>query len=304
MTTQAELTAFSPAKINLYLRITGKRPDGYHDLETVMLPLDFGDEIVCQLRPAGLSMECDNTTLPTDDRNLALRAARQLAERCQVKQGAHIILRKRTPLAAGLGGGSSNAAVVLATLNKLWNLNAPAGTLDELAAGMGSDINFFLAGSTALCCGRGERVAPIPCALSAAVLLINPGFGISTKWAYESWAKAASGLTPTPTSGLTAAPPPVTLLTRALADDDLPGVAAALFNSLEAPSVGKFPVLELLKRSLRAQGAAGAMMSGSGATVFGLFAKVDDAVRAAAQISAEFGPSMWTRVTRAAKTPR
>ena len=291
MTTQAELTAFSPAKINLYLRITGKRPDGYHDLETVMLPLDFGDEIVCQLRPAGLSMECDNATLPTDDRNLALRAARQLAERCGVKQGAHIILRKRTPLAAGLGGGSSNAALVLATLNQLWKLDAPTATLHELAAGMGSDINFFLAGSTALCRGRGERVEPVPCRLSATVLLINPGFGISTKWAYESWAKAAAGLT--------VAPPPVTLLTHALAADDLAGVAEALFNSLEAPSVGKFPVLDLLKGALRAHGATGAMMSGSGATVFGLFAKASDAVSAATQIRAEFGPSMWTHVTRA-----
>ena len=294
MTTQAELTAFSPAKINLYLRITGKRADGYHDLETIMLPLDFGDEIVCQLRPTGLSMECDNATLPTDDRNLALRAARQLAERCQVKQGAHIILRKRTPLAAGLGGGSSNAAIVLATLNRLWNLNASPATLHELAAGMGSDINFFLAGSTALCRGRGEQVEPVPCRLSATVLLINPGFGISTKWAYESWAKAAAGLT--------VAPPPVTLLTRALAEDDLAGVAAAMFNSLEAPSVGKFPVLDLLKDALRTNGAAGAMMSGSGATVFGLFAKASDAVRAATQIREEFGPSMWTHVTRAARS--
>lgn len=296
MTTQAELTAFSPAKINLYLRITGKRPDGYHDLETVMLPLDFGDEIVCQSRPAGLTMECDNATLPTDDRNLAMRAARQLAERCGVKQGAHIILRKRTPLAAGLGGGSSNAALVLTTLNQLWKLNAPPATLHALAAGMGSDINFFLAGSTALCRGRGERVEPVPCRLAATVLLINPGFGISTKWAYESWAKAAAGLT--------VAPPPVTLLTRALAADDLAGVAAALFNSLEAPSVGKFPVLDLLKGALRAHGATGAMMSGSGATVFGLFAKASAAVSAAAQIRAEFGPSMWTHVTRALQTPR
>ena len=292
MTTQAELTAFSPAKINLYLRITGKRTDGYHDLETVMLPLDFGDEIVCQLRPTGLSMECDNATLPTDDRNLALRAARQLVERCQVKQGAHIILRKRTPLAAGLGGGSSNAAIVLATLNKLWQLDAPPATLHELAAGMGSDINFFLAGSTALCHGRGEQVEPVSCRLSATVLLINPGFGISTKWAYESWAKAAAELT--------VAPPPVTLLTRALAEDDLAGVAAALFNSLEAPSVGKFPVLDLLKDALRAHGAAGAMMSGSGATVFGLFAKASNAVSAATRIRTEFGPSMWTRVTKCA----
>ncbi|MEI6083248.1 MAG: 4-(cytidine 5'-diphospho)-2-C-methyl-D-erythritol kinase [Verrucomicrobiota bacterium] len=284
MTTQAELTAFSPAKINLYLRILGKRADGYHDLETVMLPLNFGDEIVCQLRPSGLTLECDHPALPTDDRNLALRAAKKLAERCQVEQGAHIILRKRTPLAAGLGGGSSNAAIVLATLNKLWQLNAPRATLDELAAGMGSDINFFLTGTTALCRGRGEQTTAIDCRLSAAVLLINPGFGISTKWAYENWAK------------LTETPPAVTVLTRALAEDDLIGVSRALFNSLEAPSVGKFPVLQLLKDAMREHGAAGALMSGSGATVFGLFADAGKAAACGTEIRREFGPSMWTHV--------
>lgn len=295
MATQAELTAFSPAKINLYLRILGKRADGYHDLETVMVPLDFGDEIVCQLRPTGLTMECDHAGLPTDDRNLALRAAKRLADRCNARQGAHIILRKRTPLAAGLGGGSSNAAVVLTTLDKLWQLNAPRTVLDELAAGMGSDINFFLTGTTALCRGRGEQTEPMACRFSSAILLVNPGFGISTKWAYESWAKAAARLTLTP--------PAVTVLARALADDDLPGVAAALFNSLEAPSVGKFPVLELLKETMRERGAAGAMMSGSGATVFGLFADAGQAAQCGAHIRQEFGPSMWTHVTRFARSP-
>lgn len=291
MTTQGELTAFSPAKINLYLRIVGKRPDGYHELETVMMPLDFGDEIVCQRRPAGLTLECDHPGLPTDDRNLALRAAKQLAERCRVKDGAHIILRKRTPLAAGLGGGSSNAAVVLSTLNRLWQLNTSPVILNELAAGMGSDINFFFAGKTALCHGRGEQVQPIACRLSAAVLLVNPGFGISTKWAYENWAK------------LTETPPAVTVLTRALADDDLAGVCGALFNSLEAPSVGKFPVLQLLKDAMRERGATGAMMSGSGATVFGLFADAGQAAACATHIRQEFGPSMWTHVTRFASSP-
>jgi 4-diphosphocytidyl-2-C-methyl-D-erythritol kinase len=294
VTTQAELTAFSPAKINLYLRILGKRADGYHDLETVMFPLDFGDEIVCQWRPTGLSLECDHPALPTDERNLALRAAKRLAERFEVRHGAKIILRKRTPLAAGLGGGSSNAAIVLTTLNKLWALNAPPSTLDELAAGMGSDINFFLTGTTALCRGRGEQTEPIDCRLSAAVLLINPGFGISTKWAYESWAKAAGQLT--------VAPPAVSVLARALAADDLDGVSGALFNSLEAPSVGKFPVLQLLKDAMREHGAAGALMSGSGATVFGLFADAGKAEACATEIRREFGPSMWTKVAHFARS--
>ncbi|MCG3150064.1 MAG: 4-diphosphocytidyl-2-C-methyl-D-erythritol kinase [Verrucomicrobiae bacterium] len=290
MTTQAELTVFSPAKINLYLRILGKRADGYHDLETVMLPLNFGDEIVCQWRATGLTLECDQPDLPTDDRNLALRAAKRLAERCGVTQGARIILRKRTPLAAGLGGGSSNAAMVLQALNKLWQLDAPRATLDELAAGMGSDINFFLTGTTAVCRGRGEQTAPIPCRLSAAVLLINPGFGISTKWAYDNWAK------------LTETHPAVTVLARALAADDLNGVSDALFNSLEAPSVGKFPVLQLLKDTLRAHGARGALMSGSGATVFGLFADAGKAETCGVEIRREFGPSMWTQVAKFAES--
>jgi 4-diphosphocytidyl-2-C-methyl-D-erythritol kinase len=188
----ASLTVFSPAKINLYLRIVGKRPDGYHELETVMLPLDFGDNITLQPRKSGLALACDNPNLPTDDSNLALRAAKRLVERCGGQRGAKIALAKRTPLAAGLGGGSSNAAAVLRGLRQLWGLRADDAVLHELAAGMGSDVNFFLGDGAALCRGRGEKIEPVPCRLSAAVLLVNPGFGISTKWAYENWAKAAA----------------------------------------------------------------------------------------------------------------
>ncbi len=300
MTTQAQreesasqLTVFSPAKINLYLRILGKRDDGYHDLESVMLPLDFGDQITLQAQENGVTIECDNPSLPTDDTNLAMRAAKLLASRCGVERGVKIDLEKRTPLAAGLGGGSSNAAAVLLGLNTLWKLQADSKLLHELAASMGSDINFFLGGGAALCHGRGEQVRVISCHLSAAVLLINPGLGISTKWAYESWAKAAAGLT--------AQPPEVSLLLRALADDDLNGVSHCLFNSLEAPSVKKFPVLRLLKDAMMKHRAAGALMSGSGATVFGLFQDAKAADQCAAQVRKDFGPSMWTKVTRFAR---
>lgn len=292
VTAQARLTLFSPAKINVFLRILGKRTDGYHDLETVMLPLDFGDEIILESRPTGITLECDNPNLPVDDTNLAVRAAKAL----DAGRGAKIILKKRIPLAAGLGGGSGNAATVLDGLNRLWKLNALPEKLDALAADMGSDINFFLRRSAALCQGRGERVEPVPCQLRATVLLINPGFGISTKWAYESWAKASASLAVTP--------PDVTLLLRALANDDLEGVSRALYNSLEAPSVHKYPVLRLLKDTLRDGGAVGALMSGSGATVFGLFAERKAAETAAAQVRARFGPSMWTQVAHIALTAR
>jgi len=280
--------AFSPAKVNLYLQITGKRADGYHELETVMLPLDLGDTLTFELQPAGIVLECNDPRLPVDDTNLIVRAAQKLAERFGVTAGAKITLEKRTPLAAGLGGGSSNAATSLVALNNLWNVGASRAELDELAASMGSDINFFLAGGAALCRGRGEQVEPLECRLSAAILLVNPGFGISTKWAYESWKEAAQRLT--------VAPPAVSLLTRALAKNDLDAVCQSLYNSLETPSVGKFPVLELLKSGMRTAGATGALMSGSGATVFGLFADTDVAEACAQQIREEFGPSAWTAV--------
>ena len=286
------MNLFSPAKINLYLRIVGKRPDGFHELETVMLPLDFGDAITLQSRKMGLTLECDNPSLPTDDSNLVLRAAKNLAKTFPMEKGAKIGLTKRTPLAAGLGGGSSNAAITLLGLNRLWKLDAPAEKLHAVAASMGSDINFFMVGGAAVCRGRGEKIEAVPCKLSAAVLLINPGFGISTKWAYESWAKAAAE------SRLTASPPEVSLLLRALAEDDLAGVSRCLFNSLETPSIRKFPVLELIKAALRDSGATGALMSGSGATVFGLFPNAPLAETAARTVRERFGPSMWTQVTR------
>ena len=262
-----------------------------------MLPLGFGDQITLQSRKTGLKLECDNPSLPTDDSNLALRAAKALAQAFGMAQGAKIGLKKRTPLAAGLGGGSSNAASVLAGLNQLWNLDAPRERLHEVAARLGSDINFFLAGDAAFCRGRGEQIEPIACNLTGAILLVNPGFGIPTKWAYENWAKASA------VSRLTANPPEVSLLLRALAEDDLAGVSHGLFNSLEVPSIRKFPVLELLKNAMLEDGAAGAAMSGSGATVFGLFANAEAAKRSAREIRGQFGPSMWTQVTRFAKPP-
>jgi 4-diphosphocytidyl-2-C-methyl-D-erythritol kinase len=269
--------AFSPAKINLYLRITGKRTDGYHDLETLMLPLAFGDTLTFERLPAGIELQCNDPRLPVDETNLVVRAATSLGA-----PGARITLQKRTPLAAGLGGGSSNAAATLMALGKG---ESPA-RLNELAAKLGSDINFFLAGGAAICRGRGELVEPIACKLSAAILLVNPGFGISTKWAYANWAQ------------LTEKPPAISLLARALAEDDLEGVCRSLYNSLEAPSVGKFPVLELLKQTMRAGGAAGTLMSGSGATVFGLFADAKVAENVGREVREQFGPSLWVQVTQ------
>jgi 4-diphosphocytidyl-2-C-methyl-D-erythritol kinase len=204
-----------------------------------------------------------------------------------------MVLTKRIPVAAGLAGGSTNAAAALTGLNRFWDLDASSAVLDEIAAGLGSDINFFLAGRTALCRGRGERVEPLAHRVSGWVLLVNPGFGISTAWAYRAWSEM-----PRKRSSLTELASPVSVLRQALADGDLQVLGRALYNSLETPALRKFPVLELLKQRLLDRGAAGAMMSGSGATVFGLFEHQDAAENAATDIRAEFGPSMWTRLTR------
>jgi 4-diphosphocytidyl-2-C-methyl-D-erythritol kinase len=281
--TQAELSLFSPVKVNLYLRIVGRRPDGYHELESVMLPLDFGDTLTFERQADGIFLTCDNPALPTDDRNLVVRAAKSLS----TGQGVRIALEKRAPLAAGIGGGSSNAAKTLIGLNTLWNLGLAASQLDKLAAALGSDVNFFLQESAAICRGRGEAVEAIPCRLSATVLLVNPGFGISTPWAYGAWAKAASRLT--------APTPDVNLLRRALATDDLAALSVCLYNALESPSVGKFPILALLKQRLRSGGASGALMSGSGATVFGLFRDEMVARNCEDELRKEFGSSLWTK---------
>lgn len=295
MTTQAprgktptQTTLLSPAKINLYLRILGKRADGYHEVETVMVPVDFGDTITLLLRKTSIALECDNPNLPTDDSNLALRAAKLMAETFPAEKGVKIVLQKRIPLAAGLGGGSSNAATVMRGLNRLWQLERPVADLDPLAAQMGSDINFFLRNGAAVCRGRGEQVQPLACRLAATVLLVNPGFGISTAWAYQSWAEQAHRLT--------GPAPDISLLCRALEAGDLDAVARALYNDLERPALWKFPVLELIKDVLRETGAAGALMSGSGATVFGLFAKRAQAEEAASRIGAQFGAGTWTQV--------
>ncbi len=202
MTTQAEQDhpepvagrAVAPAKINLFLEILGKREDGFHELETVMVPLVFGDEITFAAAPDGMiSLACNHPTLPTDDRNLAVRAAKQLAERCSVSRGVQITLQKNIPLAAGLAGGSTNAAAVLTGLARFWELNVSDNLLHEIAAGLGSDINFFLAHGTAICRGRGEQVEPVANHCDGWVLLVNPGFEISTAWTYRAWSAGQTG---------------------------------------------------------------------------------------------------------------
>ena len=293
---QSQITIFSPAKLNFFLKILGRRSDGYHDLETIMVPLKFGDEITLQLRKTSIVVESDHPTLPIDDKNLALKAAKLFDEHCSFEKGVKIQLKKRIPLAAGLGGGSSNAASVLIGLNQLWKAGTDTESLSNIALNIGSDVPFFVHETPAICRGKGEIIEPISCHLKATVLLVNPGFGIPTKWAYDHWAnnKGKSAFDP----ALTLKPSGVSLLLQGLKANDIEAVSRCLFNSLEEASIGKFPILKLIKESLNQFGAVGSLMSGSGATVFGLFAEKNKAHEASLKIREQFGPSTWVHITQ------
>lgn len=181
-----ELTAH--AKINWDLYVLGKRPDGYHEVDTLMVSVDLADKLV--IEPArGLSMTCSNPNLPCDDSNLVIKAARALAKAAGVAEDARIHLEKRIPAGGGLGGGSSDAALTLRGLNELWNLRWPKDRLNEIAATLGSDIGFFLWGGWARCRGRGEIVEPVPGSVqwpSIRLLLILPPLGVPTPPVYKA----------------------------------------------------------------------------------------------------------------------
>ncbi|MSR64423.1 MAG: 4-(cytidine 5'-diphospho)-2-C-methyl-D-erythritol kinase [Verrucomicrobiae bacterium] len=285
----------SPAKVNLYLKILGKRPDGFHELETVMAALTLADEMRYESRVSRITLECNAPGVPTDDTNLVIRAAKLLQAKTGTQHGAHIVLQKRTPVGGGMGGGSSNGATTLAALNKLWTLNLSLAELRSLAAQLGSDVPFFLQPSVAICRGRGEIIEPLPTGQFAAlkglaVVLLNPGFGVPTPWAYQAYA-ARGGAEAEPKQS-------VQPLLHSLSKGNASQVAAQLYNSLEAPVFNKYPILEIFKRSLVEAGAVGAMMSGSGATVFGLCESEETANAVSGKVAAKLGASLWTHVAR------
>lgn len=179
----------SPCKVNLLLNVLGRRPDGFHDLETVMQPVNLCDDLTFERAGAGIALSCSDRTLPVDGGNLVFRAAEKFFSTGGISGGVRIHLEKKIPLAAGLGGGSGNAATTLLALNELFGKPLAQEKLYEIAASLGSDIPFFLQRQPALAVGRGEKVQSLekfPALANRAILLIHPGFGISTPWAYQS----------------------------------------------------------------------------------------------------------------------
>ena len=288
----------SPGKVNLLLNILGKRPDGFHELETVIHPVAVFDELRFERVSQGIELTCSNTALPTDSRNLVYRAAEKFLAAAKVRAGVRIHLEKRIPLAAGLGGGSGNAAATLLGLNELFGNPLPPDRLDPIAASLGSDIPFFLQDQPALATGRGEKIQPLesfPALRGAAFILVHPGFGIATAWAYRQLACFPSALNGDPARSQK-------LLTL-LRGKDPAAAGRAFYNSLEAPALRKYPLLALFQEFFRGQGAAGALMSGSGSTTFAVAQNLEAAQALAEAFKTRFGASNWIAVVPAETSP-
>jgi 4-diphosphocytidyl-2-C-methyl-D-erythritol kinase len=278
----------SPCKVNLVLNILGRRADGFHELETVMHPVNLCDELTFERTSGGVELTCSHPELPADSKNLAHRAAVSFLTAAGISDGVRIHLQKKLPLAGGIGGGSANAAVTLAALNELFGSPLSPERLQALAAGLGSDVPFFLQDKPALATGRGERVQTrdhFPALQGRAFLLIHPGFGISTPWSYQNLARFPHAL-----NGL---PGRAAGLISALQAGDLGAAGAEMYNSLEAPAFDKFPVLALYKEFLREQGALAALMSGSGSTTFAIAENLAAAEALAEKFKGEFGANGW-----------
>jgi 4-diphosphocytidyl-2-C-methyl-D-erythritol kinase len=283
----------SPCKVNLLLNILGKRSDGFHELETVMYPLRLFDVLDIEAAPASIELTCSEPSLPTDRKNLVYRAAEAFLQTAEIKSGVRIHLEKRIPLAAGLGGGSGNAATTLLALNKLFQRALSEPQLHTIATSLGSDIPFFLQDKPALATGRGEIITPVESASAlrgTAFILVHPGFGIASSWAYQQLANFPEALKGR--AGRASE-----LIARLSADDAL-AAAKLFYNSLEAPALHKFPILGLFQEFFRQRGAIGTLMSGSGSTTFALVEKAK-AEAVAEEFRRKFGASNWISIVPA-----
>ncbi len=256
------------AKVNLALAVEGKRPNGYHEIQTVFQSIDLHDELEFRLS-ADLHLECHGLDATPPESNLVWKAARALAGATSTTLGAEIVLRKRIPIGAGLGGGSSNAAATLLALERLWDLEVPLDQLLSLASALGSDVPFFLHGGTARGAGRGDEVHPLPDFPSANLVVVYPGIQVSSGAAYQS---LSLGLTSVGNankiqrfSGR---------MNRGLE------CLTEIFNDFETSILPAYPEIREAKDFLDRRGATATLLSGSGSAVFGFFLDEESALAA------------------------
>jgi len=281
-TSSPSVTVFAPAKINLILRILDRRPDGYHNLWSVMQTVALEDrlEIRSTTVRGEIRLHCDVPGLAVDQTNLVHRAAAAMLDRAQSQAGLEITLSKRIPMGAGLGGGSSDAAATLLGVNRVLKLGWSPAQLSEVGQPLGSDVPFFLYAPTASIAGRGELVKPISLEGAKGVLLVNPGFGVETKWAYQELAA---------TRGSVRSLSPVHQGLDRFQSLTWSQLIESAENDFEAPVFSKHGSLRDIKQALLGAGAELALLSGSGATVFGVYPSEAAARAAAAQFTPQRG---------------
>ena len=284
--------ALAPAKLNLYLDVLGRRTDGFHELETLLAPIRLYDRLVWSPRGADgstdLALAYDPSSpsrltaaAPADERNLVWRAVALLAQTAGVQPQGSFTLTKRIPIQAGLGGGSSDAAAALALANKAWGINYPTARLSELAAQLGSDIPFFLAGQSAICRGRGERVEPVAAMPRLNVVVCAPATGVSTVECFQQLnAPAWDGAANRPHGGRLAE------LIERLQRGTIAAALQRIGNSLQLPALQLCPAIERVGAAFAALGCYAHQLTGSGSAYFGVMRTARQARRAAALLAA------------------
>ena len=256
-----------------------------------MHPVSLHDPLQFKRAGTGIQLTCSDAVLPTDSRNLVYRAAEAFLKLTGISEGVQIHLEKKIPLAAGLGGGSGNAATTLLGLNQLFGGPASQKQLTEIAAAIGSDVPFFLQHKPALATGRGERISPLelfPALRGHYILLVHPGFGISTPWAYQQLSRFPAALNGKPGRA--------EKLSSLLHCADLSMAACEFYNSLEAPALHKYPLLVLFQEFFRDNGAAVTLMSGSGSTTFALIRGLQSTETLLEKFKTQFGLKFWTAI--------
>ena len=262
------------AKLNLYLDITGRLPDGYHEICTVMQRISLCDEVTVE-KADRISVKTDKSYVPSDGRNTAFKAAKAFFGAAGIEGGAEISVAKTVPVGAGLGGGSADAASVLIQLNNIYNAPLTDEELMKAAVSVGADVPFCIRGGIALCKGKGEIMTPLPGLPECAFLIAKPRFSVKTPAAYAEYDKGGGKC------------PDYSLFSDALSSGDLGKICSAMGNALETPVSRLYPEIAEIKKKIIDTGALSAMMTGSGSAVFGIYYNESEANAAASRLRAE-----------------
>jgi len=268
---KSKIRLLAPAKINIGLLVKNKLPSGYHNIETIMVPIKLFDTLIIKKKDKGINFKTDTTKLPSGRDNLVIRAVKLFFDKTKIKGGTDIFLEKRIPIGAGLGGGSSDAAQTLLGLNQLFGNPLQIEQLREMAIKIGMDVPFFLYQKPCYATGRGEILQPIKIP-KLHFVLYTPNYGISTRWAYQEQLKTQNSKLKT-NEGLTGSEFSLKILLKKLIDNDLRNINALITNSFESLVFSKHPELLMIKNKFLAYGSYMASLSGSGSSVFGLVNK-------------------------------